>query len=265
MTNLHAKHQVQQSSTTMSEEPVTFGCYASLAFAIVFFSGLAAGTVYNFCDFITLLGSAGKMVVSVTDTPDGIVTAMSNFRGRGGSGAIDGFMMALSMVVPGVMFAMGMITVFEHYGALRAARKLLTPVLRFLIGVPGAGTLALIACLQSTDGGAALTRQLKDNGSLTYEEVNNFAAFQMVSCAPITNFITYGAVLFGLTTATAEPAVPLSIGLGLTVLLISKLLAANVMRLLQKRLKSKNITPLSQSANTTSESCEATVSTSQGE
>jgi nucleoside recognition membrane protein YjiH len=265
MTEQNAKLQTQQKPVTSAEEPVTIGCYISLAFAIVFFSGLAAGTAYNFCDFITLLGSAGKMVASVTDTPDGIVTAMSNFRGRGGSGAIDGFMMALSMVVPGVMFAMGMITVFEHYGALRAAKKLLTPVLRFLIGVPGAGTLALIACLQSTDGGAALTRQLKDNGSLSYEEVNNFAAFQMVSCAPITNFITYGAVLFGLTTATGEVAVPLSIGLGLGVLLVNKFLAANVMRILQKRLALKKAQTQSSTALHTPVAQSATISTAKGE
>ena len=253
MIEQNAKLQTQQKPVTSAEEPVTIGCYISLVFAIVFFSGLAAGTAYNFCDFITLLGSAGKMVASVTDTPDGIVTAMSNFRGRGGSGAIDGFI------------AMGMITVFEHYGALRAAKKLLTPALRFLIGVPGAGTLALIACLQSTDGGAALTRQLKDNGSLSYEEVNNFAAFQMVSCAPITNFITYGAVLFGLTTATGEVAVPLSIGLGLGVLLVNKFLAANVMRILQKRLALKKAQTQSSTALHTPIAQSATISTAKGE
>ena len=48
---------------------------------------------------------------------------MANFRGKGGSGAIDGFMFALSLV-PTVMFALAMITVFEHYGALKAARAL---------------------------------------------------------------------------------------------------------------------------------------------
>ena len=56
---------------------------------------------------------------------DGIHTAMANFRGKGGSGAIDGFMFALTLV-PTVMFALAMITVFDHYGALKAARQMLT-------------------------------------------------------------------------------------------------------------------------------------------
>ena len=163
-----------------NEEKVTVGCYVSLILAIVFFSGVAAGGSYawSVLDFSTLMGSAGKMVGSVVETPEGLKTTLTTMRGIGGSGAIDGFMMAISLIVPGVMLAMGMIAVFEHYGALRAAKQLLTPVLQFLIGVPGTATLALIACLQSTDGGAALTRQLKDSGALNYREINNFSALR---------------------------------------------------------------------------------------
>ena len=101
--------------------------------------------------------------------------------------------------------------------------------------------------------------------TICYEEVNNFAAFQMVSCAPITNFITYGAVLFGLTTATGEVAVPLSIGLGLGVLLVNKFLAANVMRILQKRLALKKAQTQSSTALHTPVAQSATISTAKGE
>ena len=221
-----------------NEEKVTIGCYISLALAIVFFSGIAAGTSYfwSFLDFTTLMGNAGKVVGKVTQTSDGVATTMTTLRGIGGSGAIDGFMLAISMIVPGVMLAMGMITVFEHYGALRAARQLLTPVLRLLIGVPGTATLAMIACLQSTDGGAALTRQLKDSGALTYTELNNFCAFQMVACAPITNFVTFSAAVLAFTNADGTSAVPLSMGAGLAVLLIAKVIGANIMRLIQLRI-----------------------------
>ena len=38
----------------------------------------------------------------------------------------DGFLFALGLV-PTAMFALGMIAVLEHYGALKAARKMLTP------------------------------------------------------------------------------------------------------------------------------------------
>ena len=170
---------MSDKQTQIDKENVTIGCYISLALAIVFFSGIATGSSYfwSFLDFTTLMGSAGKVVGKVTETADGVSTTMTTLRGLGGSGAIDGFMLAISLIIPGVMLAMGMITVFEHYGALKAARKLLTPILQFLIGVPGTATLALIACLQSTDGGAALTRQLKDSGALSYTEINNFSAF----------------------------------------------------------------------------------------
>lgn len=221
--------------TNPNEEKVTIGCYISLALAIIFFSGMAAGSGYfwSFLDFTTLMGSAGKVVGKVSESGDGLAVTMTTLRGIGGSGAIDGFMLAISLIVPGVMLAMGMITVFEHYGALRAARKLLTPLLQFLIGVPGTATLALIACLQSTDGGAALTRQLKDSGALTYREINNFSAFQMVACAPITNFVTFSAAVLAFSGADGSGGVPLSMGAGLAVLLIAKVIGANIMRLIQ--------------------------------
>lgn len=225
----------QQTPVTVEEEKVTIGCYISLALAITFFSGALAGTAhfYSFLDFQTLMGSAGKLVTNVSEAADGtIVTKMGTFRGTGGSGALDAFVMGISMVLPGVMLAIGMITVFEHYGALKAAKKLLTPVLRFLIGVPGTATLAMVACLQSTDGGAALTRQLKDSGALTEREVNIFAAFQMTGCAPVTNFITFSALVFALQNADGSPALPITMGTGLAVLLGSKFVGANLMRVL---------------------------------
>lgn len=221
-----------------NEEKVTVGCYVSLILAIVFFSGVAAGGSYawSVLDFSTLMGSAGKMVGSVVETPEGLKTTLTTMRGIGGSGAIDGFMMAISLIIPGVMLAMGMIAVFEHYGALCAAKQLLTPVLQFLIGVPGTATLALIACLQSTDGGAALTRQLKDSGALNYREINNFSAFQMVACAPITNFVTFSAAILAMTADDGTKLVPLTMGTGLAVLLAAKFIGANIMRLIQWRL-----------------------------
>ena len=124
-------------------------------------------------------------------------------------------------------------------GALKAARKILTPVLRPLIGIPGSAALALIASMQSTDGGAALTRQLKDAGELTESETNTFAAFQMTADAPITNFFSSGAVLFTLVAADGTLAVPVSLGLCLGVILLGKVLSANMMRLLQIRASRK--------------------------
>ena len=93
----------QQTPMTVEEEKVTIGCYISLALAITFFSGALAGTAhfYSFLDFQTLMGSAGKLVTNVSQAADGtIVTKMSTFRGTGGSGALDAFVMGISMVLP---------------------------------------------------------------------------------------------------------------------------------------------------------------------
>ncbi|MDK9759002.1 YjiH family protein, partial [Vibrio sp. D173a] len=137
------------TNPVQTDRKVTIGCYIALAFAIVFFSGLLKSNEwYGVFDFTTLNGSFGKVAYDVSETADGVQAATTSLRGKG--------------LIPTVMFALGMINVLEHYGALDAARKLLTPLLRPLMGIPGNSGLALIASLQSTDAGAAMTRQLKD-------------------------------------------------------------------------------------------------------
>ena len=224
-------------SATTTETPNTstpkkpgISAYLSLIFAIIFFSGICQSKEWwGVFDFTTLNGSFGTLVASVSDKAGDLATTMANYRGKGGSGAIDGFMFALGLI-PAVMFALAMVTVFEFYGALDAARNLLTPILRPLIGVPGSATLALIASLQSTDSGAALTRQLRDAGDLNDEETLKFAAFQLSADAAITNFMGSGAVLFTLTAADGSQAVPVSLGVCLGVMLVGKLVCANLMR-----------------------------------
>lgn len=47
----------------------------------------------------------------------------------------------------------GLLEIFTHYGAIRAAHKLLTPLLKPVLGLPGRSCLALITDLQSTGAG----------------------------------------------------------------------------------------------------------------
>ncbi|GAK86377.1 hypothetical protein JCM19238_3967 [Vibrio ponticus] len=129
------------------------------------------------------------------------------------------------------MFALGVINVLEHYGALDAARKLLSPLLRPLMGIPGSSGLALIASLQSTDAGAAMTRQLKDEGRLTKRETDVFTMFQFTAGAAIVNFFSSGAVLFTLTLADGSLAVSSSIGLAVGVMFLFKFIGANLFRI----------------------------------
>ena len=78
---------MSDKQTQIDKEKVTIGCYISLALAIVFFSGIAAGSGYfwTFLDFTTLMGSAGKVVGKVSESGDGLAVTMTTLRGIGGA------------------------------------------------------------------------------------------------------------------------------------------------------------------------------------
>ena len=209
-------------------QKVTLGNYLALAFAVAFFSGYCNRTSgYGVFDFTTLNGAFGTIL-------DG-----GMFRGTGGSGARDGFMFALTLV-PTCMFALGMINILEHYGALKAARKLLSPLLRPLMGLPGSAGLALIGSLQNTDTGAGLTKNLVADGELEGDEVDIFTTFQFSAGATIVNFFSSGAVLFTLTNADGAIAVPTSLGTAIGVMFIFKIIGANIMRVYLKTQSKKS-------------------------
>ncbi len=226
------------------ERKVTVGSYLALAFAVVFFSGLfQSNQWYGIFDFTTLNGTFGEVVYSVNETDEGVEAATTSMRGKGGSGARDGFLFALTLI-PTVMFALGMINVLEHYGALDAARKLLTPLLRPIMTIPGSAGLALIASLQSADAGAAMTRQLKDEGLITDREADIFTMFQFSAGASIVNFFSSGAVLFTLTLSDGRLAVPSSMGLAVGMIFIFKFVGANVFRVYLALVDGKEEKPL---------------------
>ncbi|MRI32871.1 hypothetical protein EOPP23_07725 [Endozoicomonas sp. OPT23] len=219
------------AGTPLHDRKVSVGSYIALAFAIVFFSGfMKSAEWYGVFDFTTLNGSFGKVVYAVKDTAEGIQASTYTMRGKGGSGARDGFIFAFTLI-PTVMFALAMIEVLEHYGALNAARKLLSPLLKPLMGIPGDTGLALIASLQSTDAGASMTRGLIDEGKLKEKEADVFTMFQFSAGATIVNFFSSGAILFTLTNTDGSAAVPASIGLCLIVMFVLKIFGANMMRL----------------------------------
>ena len=176
------------------------------------FSGLFAnaGHGLNIFDFDTLNGKFGTMK-----------SAKATFSGQGGSGARDGFLFAFGLA-PGVMLAMGLIEVVEHYGGLKAAQKLMTPILRPILGIPGICGIALVSSLQSTDAGAGMTRQLHLEKQITDNELLIFSAFQFTAGGLITNYLSSGSALFGFLT------VPISIPLA--VLFVMKIFGANMMR-----------------------------------
>jgi nucleoside recognition membrane protein YjiH len=196
--------------------------YAALAFAIVFFSGLLTGhkNWMSAFDFNTVTGTFGTM------KDPGKATYM----GQGGLGARDGFLFALSLF-PAIILALGVVEVIEHLGGLKVAEKLLTPILRPLMGIPGISGLAMITSFQSTDAGAGMTRILAETGSITDRERSIFVAFQFSAGGTLTNYLATGVALFG--------CITVPILWPLILMFIMKIVGANIMRLYLNHLEKR--------------------------
>ncbi|SUX84527.1 transporter [Citrobacter koseri] len=96
-------------------------------------------------------------------------TRRFHFAALAGTGARDGFLFALELA-PSVILSLGIISVTEGLGGLRAAQQLMTPILRPILGIPGICSLALIANLQNTDAAAGMTKELAEEGVITEQE-----------------------------------------------------------------------------------------------
>lgn len=130
MSDTPKKPTADQSAEAELSKAPGIGGYISFIVAILFFSGLLiTDKWWGIFDYTILNGSFGNVVANVTDKGGELSTTFSNFRGKGGSGAIDGFVFALTLV-PSIMLATAMIAVFEYYGAIRAATRVLNPILR---------------------------------------------------------------------------------------------------------------------------------------
>ena len=188
--------------------------YVVFVLAILLFSGVFSSSdgILRALDFNVLNGSFGHIP---TDK------AMS-FRGAGGSGAKDGFLFALELI-PAVILALGIVNVIDGLGGLKAAQKIMNPLLKPLLGVPGISALANIANMQSTDAAAGMVKELKDNHLITDKERSIIIAYQTSGSAFITNYFSSGAAAFSI--LMAPIIVPIF------VIFIFKIVGANLMRL----------------------------------
>jgi nucleoside recognition membrane protein YjiH len=207
-----------------SKPSVPWTGYVALIFAIIFFSGLLTSRKgwFTAFDFNTVAGTFGTMKDA----------AKATFMGQDGLGARDGFMFAISLV-PVVMCALGVVEIIDHLGGLKAAQKLLSPLLRPLMGIPGITGLAMVTSFQSTDAGAGMTRMLKETQCITEKEKTIFAAFQFSAGGILTNYLAIGAALFSVIT------VPIVLPLAL--MFVLKIVGANIMRLYLSWLVKKEI------------------------
>ena len=194
-----------------TQQKVGWGGYLAFFITIILFSGMFAKSTewWRVFDFTVLNGAFG-LVNAAGDT------AVS-FRGTGGTGARDGFLFALELA-PSVILSLGIISVTEGLGGLRAAQQLMTPIL----GIPGICSLALIANLQNTDAAAGMTKELAEEGVITEQERAIFACWQTSGSAILTNYFSSGAALFA--TITVPVITPLA------VILVFKFIGANLLR-----------------------------------
>lgn len=202
--------------TSPIQEKVSWVGYLAFFMTVIFFSGFFAKTTewWRVFDFTVLNGSFG----AVNSAGESAVS----FRGAGGTGAKDGFLFALELA-PSVILSLGIISVTEGLGGLRAAQQLMTPILKPILGIPGICSLALIANLQNTDAAAGMTKELAEEGAITDRERAVFATFQTSGSAIITNYFSSGAALF--TVITVPVITPLA------VILVFKFVGANLLRL----------------------------------
>lgn len=212
----------EKTKTTEKIHVTPQGCIA-LIIMLCMFSGMFKSiegplSFLRVLDINNLIGSFGSIAEGAT------------FIGKGGTGARDGFLFALTLI-PGMVFSMGLIEVFTKMGVMQAFQKTFTPILRPLLGIPGACGLAFVNAMNSSDVASNLTRDLYNDGYITDDERTVFIAYQYAGSAPIGNMI-----------ATQSALLPIALwAMGPMILLIifCKLLGANMVRIILKMQKRK--------------------------
>ncbi|NJA18122.1 hypothetical protein GSQ34_14810 [Clostridioides difficile] len=198
---------------TAGDNKVTWKGYLSLFVLIVLFSGVFKDSqgFLKALDFANLTGSFGTIA-------DGV-----DFMGKGGTGAQDGFLFALTLI-PTVCFAVGLIDVVESMGGMKAASKIFNPLLRPLLGIPGIAGIAFVSSFTSSDVASIMTKELFESGEITDDERTIFVAYQYAGSAVILNTINTQAPLL--------PIALLALGPIILIEIFCKILGANLVRLI---------------------------------
>lgn len=190
--------------------------YISFIVCVIFFSGLCAYLPkwISWFDYLTLLGKFGSF------------GDVKNITGAGGTGARNAFMLALT-ILPSNALATGVVNVVEGLGGLRGGMKMLNPVLKPVLGIPGWTGLAVIAHLfASTDTGSALTLELVNNDLISEKELGIFSCFMFTATGFIGQCLSFAAFFL-----PGIESIGCPLGYILLMGLVGKLISGNLMRL----------------------------------
>lgn len=215
---------METKSNLLEQERVPWYGYVALFTTILFLSGIFQkfeGPLAAL-DFTNILGQFGALGT----LNEGAGTLAANFRGTGGTGARDSLLFIL-WLAPSVMLAFGVIEICTNLQGLKAAQKLLTPIMRPILGLSGATAIGLVASFTSADAGSAFTKTLYDNDYLNDAQRLVFVVFQFSAPALVVNYFSLGAALMG--HLAVSPTMPILL------IIVMKFAGANLCRLYVKK------------------------------
>lgn len=199
------------------QEKIGLKGWLSLVVFVCLFSGIfnAFDGPLKALDILNLTGKFGTIT-------DGVTGAALNFQGAGGNGAKHGFLVALGLI-PGICLAVGTVDVVTALNGMKAAAKLFNPILKPLMGLNGHCGATLVASLNSSDVGSVMTKQLYEDGLITDDQRTIFVAYQYPASAIVFNVINSCGILL--------PIIPISLGLAIVTIFVTKVIGANLVRL----------------------------------
>lgn len=178
---------------TLGNKKTPWYAYLTLLLTVLFLSGIFTKTQgpLSALDYSNILGSFGKLGV----VKEGVGVKLANsFRGIGGVGVRDGFIISLTFA-PAIMLAFGVIEIYNDFKGIDAAQKLFSPLLRPIFGLPGTSALAMISSITSSDAGAGITKSLYDNKHLSYSHLVILTTFMFSAPSIFVNLYALGAPL----------------------------------------------------------------------
>lgn len=211
-----------QQNVSENDNKTTWKGWLSLLILIILFSGA----------FQNSNGWLKALDINVLSGDFGVIYEGLNFTGKGGTGAASGFLFTLSLI-PITSLAMGILDVVEALGAMKAARKLFSPILKPIFGISGNAGIAFIASFTSSDITAVMTKKLYSENLITDKERTIFVSYQYASSAVIANVISTQAPLL--------PVIVLPMGAMIVLLVVFKTLGSSIMRFFILRKSEKDL------------------------